>query len=116
MELKYDREADAVYIHLRDRPYAYGRDLDDERRIDYADDNTPIGIELLNVSGGVNLDGLPDMDEIARAFADYEMSVYTIGTYSVDDGIIFSVDLDFVERVLAARPSAEVPEREGVTR
>ena len=36
MEFKYDAQADAIYIYLSDKPYAYGKDLDDERRIDYA--------------------------------------------------------------------------------
>jgi uncharacterized protein YuzE len=63
--LEYDRGADAVYIYLRDAPYAYGTDLDDERRIDFAPDGTPRGIELLSVSHGVNLDGLPQREVIA---------------------------------------------------
>lgn len=65
MEFKHDAQADAIYIYLSNKPYAYGKDLDDERRIDYASDNTPIGVELLCVSKGVNLDGLPCKDEIA---------------------------------------------------
>lgn len=63
---KRDAEANAIYIYFSKKPYAYGIDLDNERRIDYAADNTPIGVELLNVSHGVNLDGLPNPDEIAR--------------------------------------------------
>ncbi len=63
--LEYDNGADAVYIYLRDVPYAYGTDLDDERRIDYGPDGAPRGIELLSVSHGVNLDGLPQRDVIA---------------------------------------------------
>ena len=66
MKFKHDPQADAIYIYLRDKPYAYGKDLDDERRIDYAADNTPIGVELLCVSKGVNLDSLPHVDEIAK--------------------------------------------------
>ncbi len=66
MEFKHDVEADAIYISFSSKPYAYGKDLDDERRIDYASDNTAIGVELLNVSKGVNLDGLPRKDKIAE--------------------------------------------------
>ncbi|MCL0046453.1 DUF2283 domain-containing protein [Dehalococcoidales bacterium] len=66
MKFKYDAEADAIYIYFSEKPYAYGTDLDDERRIDYASNNTPIGVELLCVSDGVNLDGLPCKDEIAE--------------------------------------------------
>lgn len=64
MELKYDRDADAAYVSLKDKQYAYGLDLDDQRRIDYAADDTPIGIELLIVSGGVDLERLPCYEDI----------------------------------------------------
>lgn len=66
MRLDYDREADAVYIWMRDAPYAYGEDLDAERRIDYGSDGIPVGVELLNVSAGVRLDDLPDHQTLAR--------------------------------------------------
>jgi len=64
MKIKYDPVADAVYIYLSDKLYAYGRDLDNQRRIDYASDDTPIGIELLSVSKGVNPDDLPEQDKV----------------------------------------------------
>ena len=35
LETKYDKIADAIYITLSDAPYVYGKDLDDERRVDY---------------------------------------------------------------------------------
>ena len=63
MEVKYDSEADAIYVYLDNKPYVFGKELDDERRIDYATDNTPIGIELLDVSYGVNLTDLPYSQE-----------------------------------------------------
>ena len=65
--VEYDRESDAVYLRLSDAPYAFGEDLDRERRIDYAADGTPIGVELTCVSSGVDLRDLPHRDEIDRA-------------------------------------------------
>ncbi len=62
----HDPEADALYIRLSDKAYAFGVDLDPERRIDYAADRTPIGIELLAVSHGVELADLPYRDEIVH--------------------------------------------------
>lgn len=76
MELQYDREADAVYIRLRPAPYAFGHNLDYERRIDYAADERPIGIELLGVSHGVNLDDLPEHDAIARLLTEHHIGVF----------------------------------------
>jgi uncharacterized protein YuzE len=76
MKIKYDTEADAVYVYLRDKPYAFGRELDDERRIDYAADNTPIGIELLDVSYKVNLTGLPSSQELLNTLASEGIECY----------------------------------------
>ena len=61
----YDPEANALYIHLADKPYAYGHDLDHERRIDYGPDGTPIGVELTCVGSGVHLADLPAATQIA---------------------------------------------------
>ena len=63
----FDREADAVYVKLSDRPYAFGEDLDRERRVDYASDGTPIGVELFCVSEGVDLSNAPRTDEVGDA-------------------------------------------------
>jgi uncharacterized protein YuzE len=76
MKVKYDREADAIYVYLNSKPYAYGEDLDDERRIDYASDNTPMGVELLCTSKGVNLEGLPYVSKIAKAVENKGIKTY----------------------------------------
>ena len=75
MELKHDKDADAVYIRLNDKPYAHGEELDPERRIDYAADGTPIGVELLCVSEGVDVRDLPQQDEIVRLLSDLKVRV-----------------------------------------
>ena len=64
MRLRHDREADAIYIKLNELPYAFGEDLDSDRRVDFDQDGTPIGIELLNVSRGVRLDNLPEAEHV----------------------------------------------------
>jgi uncharacterized protein YuzE len=66
MRYEYDPEVNALYVHLRELPYAFGKNLDSSRRIDYAADGEPIGVELLNVHRGVRLDRLPERDEVAR--------------------------------------------------
>lgn len=66
MRAEYDKEADAIYIYFSDAPVVYGKDLDDERRIDYDDDNEPRGIELLCVSDGVIVDDLPHRAEVEQ--------------------------------------------------
>ena len=76
MKIRYDREADAVYIYLSDGKYAYGEDLDNERRIDYSDNDIPIGVELLCVSKGVNPDDLPDQDKIIESLERSHIKVF----------------------------------------
>jgi uncharacterized protein YuzE len=71
----YDREADAVYVTLSDQPYAFGEDIDHERRVDYAADGTPIGIELLYVSAGVDLSHLPRVDEVTAVLRELGIRV-----------------------------------------
>lgn len=77
MELKYDADADAAYIRLRRVPYAFGHNLDYDRRIDFGEDEEPIGIELLGVSHGVNVDGLPDTDAVERLLLSQNIKVYS---------------------------------------
>jgi len=77
MRADYDRGADALYIWLRDLPYAFGVDLDHARRIDYGADRQPIGIELLNVRRkGVNLDDLPERTFIESVLREYDIPIF----------------------------------------
>ncbi len=76
MKVEHDKEADAIYIYLNDAPYSYGENLDHERRIDFAKDGMPIGVELLCVSTGVITDDLPERAEIERALDDRGIKVY----------------------------------------
>ena len=45
----------------------------DARRVDYAEDGTPVGVELLYVSQGVDLSDLPNVAEIEEAIASYHL-------------------------------------------
>lgn len=78
MVINYEHSptADAIYIRLSDQPYAYGRDLDDDRRIDYAESGEVVGIELLGVSEGVNLDALPFQSMIGRILEEHAIPIY----------------------------------------
>lgn len=76
MRHRYDRRADAIYITLSDKPYAFGEDLDHERRVDYAADGTPVGVELTCVSTGVETDSLPKRAEITRLLERLQIRIY----------------------------------------
>ena len=73
VSVQYDPEADAISIRLRDEPYAFGEDIDSDRRIDYAADRLPIGVELLNVSLGVDIRNLPDQAAIERVLQEHNI-------------------------------------------
>jgi len=68
---KYDPKTDSIYITLNSGEYDHGCDLDDDRRIDYDKNSVPIGIELLSVSHGVNLRGLPYPQELIEVIKKY---------------------------------------------
>ena len=74
--LEYDPDADAAYITFRDAPWDHMDILDDYRNIDYAPDGEPVGVELLYVSKGVNLDGLPSPDVIAHLLETQHIRVF----------------------------------------
>jgi len=76
MRTEYDRKADAIYIYLSDSPYAYGHNLDHERRIDYDANGEPIGVELLCVSEGVITNDLPHRGEIEQLLAKHHIKLF----------------------------------------
>ncbi len=98
MKLKYDQEADAIYVYFSRKPYAYGKELDDERHIDYALDDTLIGIEFLCVSKGVNLSGLPRAKEIAQLLENKGIKIYSVESYAeIKQGyssVTFNIDFN----------------------
>lgn len=80
MTFSHDPAADASYIKLREMPYTWGHDLDTERRVDFGDDNRPIGIELLDVSGGVDVRDLPEQDTVTELLRRHGIRVLTAAT------------------------------------
>ena len=110
MKLEYDDQADAIYVRLSGKPYAYGIELDDCRRVDYSSDGSPVGIELLCVSDGVNLGRLPCTDELNEALRTSGVKTYTTDTGPGYSGLVF--DVDFVLRSLsgAEKPFAGLKE------
>jgi len=65
--LEYDESVDAAYLELTDAAMHHQVRLDDARGINYAADGSVIGIEILSPRRkGVQLDGLPYRDDVAR--------------------------------------------------
>ncbi len=75
MELPHDTKADALYIRLSDKHFALTKSLDDRRHVNYAQDGSPIGIEVLYPSLGVNVDELPFEAAIGRLLEEHGFKV-----------------------------------------
>ncbi len=76
IKLTWYSGSDAVYIELSDKPFAYGKELDDKRHIDFAADHTPIGVELMNISSGVETTNLPEQKAIEDALDSRNIKVF----------------------------------------
>ncbi len=74
--LTYDLEADAAYVCFRTAPWDHMNIVDDRWNVDYGPDGEPNGVELLSVSDGVNLDGLPRRDVIERLLAERHIPLF----------------------------------------
>ena len=75
-EIVYDEEIDAIYIRFKDVPYSHGKDLDEERRIDYGINGEVRGVELHCLNQGVDLTDLPNADTIRRILEDLGIKEY----------------------------------------
>ena len=68
LHLKYDLEADVIWVQLQDAAGRTAGDQVDEYRIlHYDETDTPVAVEFLFVSKGINLDGIPHAAEIREA-------------------------------------------------
>ncbi len=77
LRIETDPTADAVYIQLLDEPIGYSEELDDKRLIDCTmNPGKPVGVDLLAVSEGVKLDGLPEVKIIERILVGLGIKVY----------------------------------------
>lgn len=76
MQYRYDYDTDCVYISINDLPHSYSKEIDDARFVDYAKDGTVIGIELLYVSGGVDVSGLPCEKEVSELLEANQIKIF----------------------------------------
>ena len=77
LHVESDPITDAVYIQFTDEPIGYTKELDDNRLIDYSmNPGKPVGIDLLVVSEGVKLDGLPEAKTVEKILEALGVKVY----------------------------------------
>ena len=71
-----DPKADAIYITLLDEPIGYSEELDNNRIIDCTlNPGKPVGIDLLSVSQGVRLSGLPEAERVEKLLIGLDIEV-----------------------------------------
>ena len=78
LRVESDPTADAIYIQLLDEPIGYTEELDDNRLIDCTlNPGKPVGVDLLAVSEGVKLNGLPEVETIENILNGLGVKTYT---------------------------------------
>jgi len=80
ISVTYDPEADAAYISFSSASSALQVPLDDDRIVDYAQDGSLVGVEILSPSLGVDLSGLPRGGEVGDAIRGLGFAVVTRGS------------------------------------
>ena len=85
-EVSYDPNVQAIYVRLSTKKYHHGHDLDEDRRIDYAKDGTPIGVELLGADEGIRLDGLPNPEAILEALTALAVPILDVEVRGTNGG------------------------------
>jgi YD repeat-containing protein len=66
-EVNYDGERGLLYVQLRDPPGSIERteDFGRDRYVDYDEAGNVVGVEFLAIAqDGLNLDGLPEVEQI----------------------------------------------------
>ena len=68
MLIEYDPEADAIFVRLRQHEgELHARRIDESRLVHDDADGNPVAVELLWVSRGISLEGLPEAKRIEAA-------------------------------------------------
>ncbi|MCK9495423.1 MAG: DUF2283 domain-containing protein [Dehalococcoidia bacterium] len=74
--VSYDREADVLYVALRDDDTVdHSASLDDIRIIDYSADGAVVGIEFVNASSGVDLSDVPFQHKVEQLIGDSGLAI-----------------------------------------
>lgn len=76
MYLTYDEAVDAVYVYFERRDVERTDQLSERVNVDYAADGSAIGVELLDVSLGIDLDNVPHRADVARLLDERHFRVF----------------------------------------
>jgi uncharacterized protein YuzE len=68
--VRYDPDADMLYVRLSNEPVAKSHALDDSRIIDYSADGGVVGVEFVNAGEGIDLNDLPFQQRVEQLIGD----------------------------------------------
>jgi uncharacterized protein YuzE len=72
---EYDPDADAIYVYLRDAKVVKTVAIDDFRNIDYDGEGRVVGVEFLDVSGGIDLHDVPFAHRVGQLISDLNLGI-----------------------------------------
>ena len=73
--VRYDHEADALYVQLGPGPSARSSNLGDLRLLDYSAEGSVVAVEFISASEGIDLSGVPERSAVERAIIDSQAPV-----------------------------------------
>jgi uncharacterized protein YuzE len=72
---EYDPEADAIYVWLSDGKTVKSTQLDEFRNIDFSADGAVVGVEFIDVSGGVDLGDIPYSETVEKLIGELGLGI-----------------------------------------
>ena len=78
-QVQVDVSAGALYVRLSESAVHETREFGDFRMVDYADDGAVVGVEFLQIAGGIDLGGLPEHRRLRAVLAGHELGKRIVG-------------------------------------
>ena len=72
---EHDPDADAIYVYLRDTRVVKTVAIDDFRNIDYDGEGRVVGVEFLDVGGGIDLHDVPFAHRVGQLISDLNLGI-----------------------------------------
>lgn len=71
----YEPDSDAIYVYLNAAEVKRSSTLDDFRLIDYSADGQVVGIEFLNIGGGVDVSDVPYSQTVEKLIGELDLGI-----------------------------------------
>lgn len=78
-QVQVDVSAGALYVRLSESAVHETREFGDFRMVDYAANGAVVGVEFLQIAGGIDLGGLPERRRLRAVLAGHELGKRIVG-------------------------------------